>query len=87
MTGLRLGAAKVDITPRTPVPLAGFAHRTGPSEGVAHPLHLRAFVLAQGGVHVVWITADLIWWGPELAGRLRRRIADRWGIPQAGVLL
>lgn len=87
MTGLRLGAAKVDITPRTPVPLAGFAHRTGPSEGVAHPLHLRAFVLAQGGVRVVWITVDLIWWGPELAGRLRRRIADRWGIPQAGVLL
>ncbi|MCL6516653.1 neutral/alkaline non-lysosomal ceramidase N-terminal domain-containing protein [Alicyclobacillus sp.] len=87
MTGLWLGATKVDITPRTPVPLAGFAHRTGVSEGVAHPLYLRAFVLAQGGVRVVWITADLIWWGPELAGRLRRRISDGWSIPQAHVLL
>jgi len=44
---LRLGVAKVDITPNHPVPLAGFAtrHEAGVYESVARPIYARIFWL------------------------------------------
>ncbi|MGG1513786.1 hypothetical protein ABE504_00125 [Paenibacillus oryzisoli] len=43
---LRLGVAKVDITPASPVPLAGFAVRSGLGayEGISEQLYARIFV-------------------------------------------
>ncbi len=38
----RAGMARVDTTPAVPVRMAGYASRTSPSQGVAHPLAAKA---------------------------------------------
>jgi hypothetical protein len=73
---LLAGSAIADITPDWDLPLAGFGMRVGPSQGVGHPLKLRATVLRQDGVEpVVIVSADILWWGAEFVGDIRRRIA------------
>ncbi|WNQ10768.1 neutral/alkaline non-lysosomal ceramidase N-terminal domain-containing protein [Paenibacillus aurantius] len=44
---LKLGTSKIDITPSHPVPLAGFAVRSGlgPYTGVSYPLYARIYML------------------------------------------
>ena len=41
-SGWKAGAARVDTTPTVPVRMAGYASRTSPSQGVAHPLAAKA---------------------------------------------
>lgn len=79
---LLLGVAKVDITPDRPVPLAGFAFRSGCSNGVAEPLRLAVFAFASPGspeCAVVLCCADLLWWGSDLVTRLREQAGRRYG--------
>jgi Neutral/alkaline non-lysosomal ceramidase. len=89
---LWLGTSKVDITPRHPLPLAGFALRHGKTfEGIRHPLHARIFAFrhrgADGGeTTALLVSADLLWWGSERVPALKRRIRRRWGIPEEAVL-
>ncbi|WP_028549645.1 neutral/alkaline non-lysosomal ceramidase N-terminal domain-containing protein [Paenibacillus sp. UNC451MF] len=83
-TPLQLGTAKIDITPSKPVPLAGFAHRTGPFEHIAHPLYARIHCLEQsdgseGKTAALLISADLIWWGTDLVMKLIPQLKDRYG--------
>jgi hypothetical protein len=93
MTGsLSLGTAKVDITPTQPLPLAGFAHRTGVFEDILHPLHARILLLIQQDIvgaapAALVISADLIWWGPEYVSLLRNKILDTLGLDKALVIL
>lgn len=62
---IRLGTAKVDITPAYPVALAGYAHRTVCSEGISRRLYARIWFFEQpadGGVRrALIVQADLIW--------------------------
>ncbi|WP_282937351.1 neutral/alkaline non-lysosomal ceramidase N-terminal domain-containing protein [Paenibacillus sp. RC67] len=81
---LKLGSAKVDITPTKPVPLAGFAHRTGPFELIAHPLYVRIHCLEQSDgsgskTTVLLVSADLIWWGTDLVKKLTPQLKKRYG--------
>ena len=46
--GWRAGVATVDITPRRPLWMAGFAARTAPSQGTLLPLHAKALALEDG---------------------------------------
>ncbi|GAA4838972.1 neutral/alkaline non-lysosomal ceramidase N-terminal domain-containing protein [Paenibacillus vulneris] len=82
---LHLGTAKVDITPAMPVPLAGFAHRTGTFEQIAQPLYARIHCLQQSRVSgskitVLLVSADLIWWGSDLVNRLSPKLRERYGL-------
>ena len=66
MTLLELGTAKVDITPRIPVPLAGFGFRTGVFGRVETPLLARTFCFKGTGERpIILVSADLIWWGND----------------------
>jgi hypothetical protein len=87
MTSLAAGAATRDITPDWPISLAGFASRSGPSEGARHPLHVRVVVLETGGSRVVIAGLDALNWGRQQAPRLRRQIADLAGTTPDHVLL
>ena len=53
-TGWKAGVARVDTTPTAPVRMAGYASRTSPSQGVAHPLVTKALALenAKKGITV-----------------------------------
>ena len=57
---LRAGIARVDITPKVPVALAGYAGRKGLSQGVHDPLFARVVAFEQGGHRLVVVSTDLI---------------------------
>lgn len=72
---LQLGVSKIDITPAEPVPLAGFAHRSGSFRSVASPLFARCFWLEDDGAPpVLLVTADIIWWGAGITAAIRARL-------------
>ncbi|GIP36996.1 alkaline ceramidase [Paenibacillus sp. J31TS4] len=93
---LHLGVRKVDITPMEPVPLAGFAVRSGqgPFTGVSERLFARLFVFDSQALdddgaakRALLVSADLIWWGSERVPRLKARISERYGIEPDAILL
>src|SRR4051794_26361106 len=60
-TGWKAGVARVDTTPTAPVRMAGYASRTSPSQGVAHPLVAKALALSDAhDTKVVFVTCDII---------------------------
>lgn len=84
---LQLGCSKVDITPRSPLPLAGFAHRQGDFERVVRPLNARIlFFRQQGKESALIISADLLWWGVERIDSLRNKLRERWGLSEAQIV-
>ncbi|HYZ85316.1 MAG TPA: neutral/alkaline non-lysosomal ceramidase N-terminal domain-containing protein, partial [Bryobacteraceae bacterium] len=57
----KAGVARVNITPKEPIWLSGYAARNKPSEGVGHPIWVKALAIEDGkGGRVVFVTADLI---------------------------
>jgi 6-phosphogluconolactonase/glucosamine-6-phosphate isomerase/deaminase len=87
---LRLGVAKVDITPARSLPLAGFVHRQGDSAGVVHPLYARVFFFEgeDGRMkrRALLVSADLLWWGEDQARKLCERVREIWGIRESSVV-
>lgn len=80
---LNLGSAKVDITPVTSIPLAGFAHRERSFALVSLPLFARIHCFEQTDstgkkVRVLLVSADLIWWGTDLVVKLRPKLKERF---------
>jgi hypothetical protein len=75
---LEAGAAVVDITPRSPCRLAGYAARDHEHEGVYDRLSLRALYVRGGSEDVLLVSADIIWFcsasiervGPQLEAQL-----------------
>jgi hypothetical protein len=87
-TGLRAGAARVDITPRTPNYLAGYGARNKPHTGVHDPLALRALWVRGGnGLEAVVIVADILWFGREAAERVTAQLELQFDLPPERVLL
>jgi hypothetical protein len=87
-TLLELGTAKVDITPRTPVPLAGFNFRTGVFDRVEIPLFARVFCFKfEPEPPVILVSADLIWWGSDRIDIMRRGIRAQSGLERAAIVL
>lgn len=86
---LAVGVDRADITPARPVPLAGFESRAGlgAATGVSAPLRLRTLALATAAERAVFLSADLLWWGPDTTARVHRELADRYGLPAESVLL
>ncbi|WNQ11897.1 neutral/alkaline non-lysosomal ceramidase N-terminal domain-containing protein [Paenibacillus aurantius] len=88
---LLLGTARMEITPPMPVPLAGFAGRSGSYERVDQRLYARIWLWETAEQtplrRAVLVQADLIWFGQEVAPGLIRAIAERWDIPEAAVIL
>ncbi len=58
---LRVGLAKVDLTPAFPCPLAGYGKRWGAkARGVHDPLYARALILEGGGEKIALVGVDLV---------------------------
>ena len=56
---LRAGTAKIDITPKKPVKMAGYAGRTGLSKDVHDPLSARVVAFENDGKRLVLVSSDL----------------------------
>ncbi|GGH86364.1 hypothetical protein JOD43_003514 [Pullulanibacillus pueri] len=83
---LRLGVAKVNITPTFPLPLAGFAHRIGVFKAVKSSLYARVFLFEDSAERYVLVSADLIWWGDSLYRAICREI-EKYGIKEKNIML
>ncbi|MFF0341905.1 hypothetical protein [Kribbella sp. NPDC004875] len=87
---LLMGSATADITPTSPVELAGFAARTGPYARIASPLRLQAFAFAgrqASAGEAILVCADLLWWGAESRARIAAAVSDAVGVSPDAVVL
>jgi hypothetical protein len=88
---LLLGTAKIDITPASPIPLAGYGHRKGPYAGINRRLFARMNVFEQteGGEtrRVLIGMGDIIWWPGERMDPIRETLESKFGIRPSDVIL
>lgn len=72
---LRVGTAKLELTPPVSVPLAGYSRRGGKlSTGVHDPLFVRAVVLQDADTTVALVSCDLLIIDEALFEAVRRKI-------------
>ncbi len=81
------GTARVDITPKWPLWMAGFAARTRPSEGVVAPVFAKALALEdKTGARFILITADLLGFVDAVSEEVAARVKTRHGIPRERIV-
>jgi hypothetical protein len=84
----QVGVAKVEITPDSPLWMAGYAARNRPAEGKLTPLWAKALVLEDAQQHrAVLITLDLVGIDRELALAMRGAIAEKLKLEPAQVMI
>jgi hypothetical protein len=82
---LRIGTAKVDITPLIGLPLAGYGART--STGVHDPIMARALAISNGSVPVVIVSMDLLAITDDLFRSVYKKVRDVVPLPEENLLI
>lgn len=86
--GWKAGVATAKITPAMPMWMAGYAARTGPSEGVLHDLWCKALALEDAaGSRVVLVTLDLCGVSRPMAESIREAVRERTGLDRSRLSL
>lgn len=84
----KVGVAKVAITPKEPMRMAGYASRTHAAEGKAQDLFAKALAIEdEQGHRLVIITLDLIGEPRPLRDHLVARLGEKYKLPPEGLLL
>ena len=84
----RVGVARQNITPQSPIWMAGYASRTSPSEGRLHDLWAKAIMLEDAqGVRSVLITTDLLSIPKELSEVFKDKVKQIYGLEKSQVIL
>lgn len=87
-TGWKAGVAKIAITPREPIWLAGYAVRNRPSEGVLQDIYAKALALQdESGATSVLITTDILGYNRIMSDTIAERIHKSYGVARARVIL
>jgi hypothetical protein len=81
---LRVGAAETDITPPLGYPVAGY-YSERRATGTHDPLKARAIVLQEGAEQAALVVCDLVGIAADLSAEVRRRAAEKTGIPAANI--
>lgn len=79
---MQLGTAKLKITPETPVRLSGYATRTTVYEQVKEDLFLRVQLHRHEGETLLFIYADLLWWGSDFVAQTRPKVSAAYDISE-----
>ena len=83
----KAGVAKIAITPRQSLWLAGYAARTKPSEGTAQELYAKALALEdRSGRRAVLVTTDLLGFTARLSQAVAERLQKQYGLPRDRVI-
>ncbi|WP_060204056.1 hypothetical protein [Sporosarcina koreensis] len=77
---MRLTVKEIDITPSTPISLAGFAHRDTYTETVYAPILLKMFYFTDDKNQFLLFVADLIWWDDQFVEDMSVKISKDIGI-------
>ena len=84
---ISVGAAEINITPTTPIPMSGYGNRTGPFKGIHDELMAQALVFDNGNQKAAIIGADVIGFSHDRWDQLTTRIEKETGIPKLYILL
>jgi len=84
---LRAGTAKIDITPKKSVKMAGYRGRTGLSTGVHDPLSARIVAFESNGKRFVLVSSDLIGFYNGTAEHVRKIILNEFGLEPSELFL
>jgi len=84
---LRAGTAKIDITPAKPVMLAGYASRTGLSQGIHDPISARVVAFEHGGKKLVLVSTDIVGFYDGTAASMRKAILGACGLQPSELFL
>ncbi len=80
---MKVGAAKIDITPPLGFRMDGFEARTSGATGIHDPLHARALVAeGEDGTTVALVVADLLQVELRLQDQVAAEVLERTGIPR-----
>ncbi|MFV0443495.1 MAG: neutral/alkaline non-lysosomal ceramidase N-terminal domain-containing protein [Planctomycetaceae bacterium] len=82
--GFKVGLARQDATPGTPVRLSGYGNRDKPSEGVDTPLNVRAMALRHddGPVHLL-LSVDSIGFSAGFVQKVAQQLEHEHGIARS----
>jgi hypothetical protein len=84
----KAGVAKVVITPKEPIWMAGYGSRTKPSEGVLHEIYAKALAIEDAtGARSVLVTADILGFSRDMAQAIAGRIEQKYAVPRARLIL
>ncbi|RIJ48553.1 hypothetical protein D1614_08415 [Maribellus luteus] len=87
-SGWKAGVAKVKITPKQDMWLAGYASRTHASEGKLHELWAKALFLEDArGNNSLLITTDLLGFSRTVSNQIRNRLEKQWGLTRSQIIL
>jgi hypothetical protein len=84
---LRIGTARIDITPTQPVRMAGYASRTNLSTGVHDPLSARAVAFEQDGRRLVLVSTEILGFYGGTCEPLRAAILEACQLKPAELFL
>ncbi|MBP7140327.1 MAG: neutral/alkaline non-lysosomal ceramidase N-terminal domain-containing protein [Opitutaceae bacterium] len=82
-----VGAARIDITPRSPIRLAGYANRRGTDWKVEMPLHARAFAIGEGTDTAVLVSVELVGITSAVSDALASELARSHGLRRDHVVV
>ncbi|HEV3121730.1 MAG TPA: neutral/alkaline non-lysosomal ceramidase N-terminal domain-containing protein, partial [Isosphaeraceae bacterium] len=86
--GWKAGTARVVITPKQSMWMAGYGARTKPSEGVLHDLWAKALVLSDpSGQQTLLITMDLCGIDRGISNSVRDTLKSRFGLDRDRIAL
>jgi hypothetical protein len=86
--GWKAGVAKVNITPKVSMWMAGYAARNHPSEGVLNDLWTKALAIEDSkGKKAILITNDLVQVPKPVSDRIRDRIGAKYGLTRSQIIL
>ena len=83
---IKLGTAKLIISPKIPLRLCGYAHRKNDFNGITEDIFLRVHYWQSNGCKLVIVYADLLWWNPEFINIVRPLLTQKLGIGECEVL-
>jgi len=81
-----IASKKIDITPKKPVPMAGYSLRKGKSRGILSPLYAR-IVYLEDNIPVVIVSLDIIRVDNDLYREISKEVSKTLGLPQKNVFV
>lgn len=86
--GWKAGVAKLNITPKEPLWLAGYGSRTHPSDGKLHDLWAKALAFEDAnGKRAVLVTTDLVGIPKTISDEIRNELQKLHGLSKAQIIL
>lgn len=84
---VKAGVSEINITPQNALQLCGYPFVERISTGTNDPLLASALYLSSGPAEVLFISCDLLYVENKLSASVRKKIEQRFGIPEFNILI